>query len=359
MEPMVGYLTIDSKPPSAKVYLDGMEYLGETPVTHKAIPIGKHSYEVRKDKYKSESSTVEVQEDFTYTFMHELDPKEAQLSVFTRPTNAKIWINEEPRAETTPAKFNLVPGDYTLKFYAKGFLTAEENVVLGPSEEKAIEVALAPGDAPMGMILVAAGKFNMGNNGGAPDERPQREIDVPPFYIDKNEVTNGEFKIIFPNHTFEKGKENYPVCGVSFKRATDYAVAVGKRLPTEVEWEKAARGADGREYPWGMEFNKELCNSEGSGATGPLRVGKYRLGASPFGCLDMAGNVYEWTSSWYQAYEGNTDITKDYGQVFRVLRGGSYKSDRFGVRCARRHFDRMDADSEDYGFRCVKDVASQ
>jgi iron(II)-dependent oxidoreductase len=73
----------------------------------------------------------------------------------------------------------------------------------------------------------------------------------------------------------------------------------------------------------------------------------------------MAGNVYEWTSSWYQAYEGNTDITKDYGQVFRVLRGGSYKSDRFGVRCARRHFDRMDADSEDYGFRCVKDVASQ
>lgn len=72
----------------------------------------------------------------------------------------------------------------------------------------------------------------------------------------------------------------------------------------------------------------------------------------------MAGNAYEWTSSWYQAYPGNTDVTKEYGQVFRVLRGGSYTTDRFHVRCARRHYDRMDASRADYGFRCAKDVDS-
>ncbi|MCX5759036.1 MAG: SUMF1/EgtB/PvdO family nonheme iron enzyme [Candidatus Hydrogenedentes bacterium] len=121
----------------------------------------------------------------------------------------------------------------------------------------------------------------------------------------------------------------------------------------EEEWEKATRGTDGRVYPWGREFVKGSYNRSSDKT---VRVRRERMDVSPFKCYDMAGNAYEWTSSWYQAYPGNPEVTKDYGQQFRVLRDGSYKSDPFGVRCAGRHYDRMESTREDYGFRCAKDV---
>jgi len=358
LEPLVGYISVESKPTGARVFLDGEEYLGDTPLIRKAVVVGKHTYELRKDHYRPFSAPIEIQQDYQYTFAQELTPLEAALSVFTRPTAAKIWLNDELQVRTTPAKLLIVPGEYTVRVYVKGYVPGEQNLVLQPQEDRSIEIALKQGDAPPGMLLVPAGKFFMGLNGGSPDERPQREVDLDAFYIDRYEVTNAEFKQVFPQHTFQKGKDQCPVTGVSFNQASEYAQAAGKRLPTEPEWEKAARGVDGREYPWGPEFNKDLCNFDGSAARAVVRVGQYKLGASPFGCQDMAGNVYEWTSSWYQAYPGNTDVTKEYGQVFRVLRGGSYMTDRFLVRCARRHYDRMDANRADYGFRCAKDVAS-
>jgi iron(II)-dependent oxidoreductase len=356
MEPLVGYVTIESKPDGAKVFLDGSEYLGDTPLVHKPIVVGVHKYELRKEHYKTVSAPLEVKQDYVYNYAHELPAVEATLSVFSRPSNAKIWINDELQLQTTPAKFDLSPGDYTIRLHGKGFIMGEESVALHPQENRTVEMALKPGDAPEGMLLVPAGKFVMGLNGGSPDERPQRQVETDAYYIDRAEVTNEDFKTVFPQHTFQKGKEQYPVSDVSFKQASEYAQAVGKRLPTEAEWEKAARGLDAREYPWGQEFNKELCNFDGGGAGGPIRVGTFKLGVSPFGCVDMAGNVYEWTSSWYQAYPGNADVTAEYGQIFRVLRGGSYMTDRFHARCARRHYDRMDAHREDYGFRCVKDI---
>ncbi len=358
LEPLVGYITVESKPTGARVLLDGDEYLGDTPLVHKAVVVGKHTYELRKDRYKPLSAPIEIQQDYQYTFAQELMPMEATLSVFTRPTAAKIWLNDAIQAPTTPAKLQIEPGEYTVRVYVKGYITGEQNLVLQPQEDRSIEIALKQGDAPPGMLLVPAGKFVMGLNGGSPDERPQREVDLDAFYIDRYEVTNAEFKQVLPQHTFQKEKDKCPVTGISFKQASEYAQAAGKRLPTEAEWEKAARGIDGREYPWGAEFNKDLCNFDGSGTGAVVRVGQYKLGASPFGSQDMAGNAYEWTSSWYQAYPGNTDVTKEYGQVFRVLRGGSYTTDRFHVRCARRHYDRMDASRADYGFRCAKDVDS-
>lgn len=353
MSALKGYLSVESTPPGARVYLDDREHLGNTPLVRKEVPVGGHTYTIKLDNYADVRAPIEVQQDFHYQFLHELAPLSAELGVVTRPSGAKIWLNGELRPQVSPAKFAVGPGDYILTVHASGFERLEQPVVLGPNESKTLELVLKEGKAPDGMVLVPAGPFIMGLNGASPDEKPQREVVLPSFYIDQYEVTNEEFRAVYPDHTFPTGDDQRPVTGMSFNRASDYAKAVGKRLPTEEEWEKAARGVDGREYPWGKEFIKENCNS---GAEQTTRVGHHRMGVSPFKCYDMAGNAYEWTSTWYQAYPGNQDVTKDYGQQFRVLRGGSYKSDRFGVRCARRHYDHLESAGVDYGFRCAKDA---
>jgi len=356
MEPLVGFATVESRPTGAQVFLDGETLLGETPLIHRAVPVGEHVYELRKENFKPVSGSVTIEQDYVYSLAHDLPAREAQIVLLSRPTGARIWLNDEERIETTPAKFQLAPGDYALRVHTKGYIMAEASVRLEANEEKTVELTMKQGDAPPGMVLVTGGKFLMGVNGASPDERPQREVEVDAFYMDKFEVTNEEYKRVVPAHRFSKGQEQYPVTGISFYDATKYAEAIGKRLPTEAEWEKAARGIEGWEYPWGMDFRADHCNSSASESGGPVRAGLFKLGVSPYGCIDMAGNVYEWTSSWYEAYPGNTDVTKDYGQVFRVLRGGSFKGDRFRVRCARRHYDKMDAMKDDYGFRCAKDV---
>ena len=356
MEPIVGYLTLESDPPLAKVYLDGVRYLGETPLVAKPIPIGRYSYELRLENYLTLQNDVEILEDRRYSFTHRFTPMKAQIQVFSRPSDATIYINDVIQKKTTPTRFSLSPGIYTVGIYKKGYILAEQVLDLGPNEQDAVDLRLEEGEVPPGMILIPAGEFTFGVSGGAPDEAPQRKIDLDAFYIDKLEVTNRQYAQTFPAHIFSARLADYPVRGVSWNQAVEYATAVGKRLPTETEWEKAARGTDGREFPWGDRLDPSLGNVEKGFDARVSRVGHYRGGASPYGVMDMAGNVYEWTYDWYQPYEGNTVITTEYGQVFRVLRGGSYRSELFDVRAARRHYDRMESAREDYGFRCAKDV---
>jgi iron(II)-dependent oxidoreductase len=238
----------------------------------------------------------------------------------------------------------------------RGFIEAERSIILGPNEQQTMEFELNVGNAPPGMVLVAAGEFTRGVNNAAPDERPQATIELAAFFIDKYEVTNEQYQAVVPTHAFPKGQENFPVTGLTYDMAEDYAAVLGKRLPTELEWEKAARGTEGRRWPWGDDFDSQLCNSASGGTLELREVGQYPGGNSPYGCADMAGNVFEWTSSWYQPYPGNPDVTKDYGEIYKVLRGGSFKSEPFDVRCARRHFDKKDVVKEDYGVRCVMDI---
>jgi hypothetical protein len=201
------------------------------------------------------------------------------------------------------------------------------------------------------MVFVSAGKFIMGSDVGDMDERPQREVYLSEFWIDKYEVTNSDFKKFESSFTFPEGKEINPAL-VTWEQANAYARWADKRLPTEEEWEKAARGIDGRIFPWGNYWDVTMTAWDDASP-----IGKVPAGTSPYGCFDMAGNVWEWTSSWYKSYPGNDIDNSAYGEKYKVIRGGAEFNNRSFFRCAHRYYLPPDSKIVGYkvGFRCVKD----
>ncbi|MEZ4867197.1 MAG: SUMF1/EgtB/PvdO family nonheme iron enzyme [Caldilineaceae bacterium] len=207
-----------------------------------------------------------------------------------------------------------------------------------------------PLDTPV-YVRVPAGEFTMGSTGteqySYDDEKPQHQVMVADFWILRTELTNWQYGECVragvceapDNSRWDKPQlRNWPVTDVSWRQATAYAHWRGGRLPTEAEWEKACRGADVRIYPWGDEPpTRDLANfnfNEGTMAD----VGSYEQGQSPYGLLDMAGNVWEWTSSQsqnypYQADDGREEQT---GNAARTLRGGAFSGIEVDVRCAGR-----------------------
>lgn len=233
------------------------------------------------------------------------------------------------------------------------------------------------GAAPNEMLLIAAGVFVRGSNDRLVDEGPQHNVRLPSFYIDKYEVTNLQYKQFidasnrrspdhFRNRTFPEGKADHPVTYVSWFDAKAYCEWAGKRLPTDQEWEKAARGTDGRTFPWGDNFGIDRANTpvrweqlKVEGDTTP--VGAFQKGISPFGMYDASGNVWEWTDAWYQAYPGNNRENENYGEKYRVLKGGSWWDCSF-YKCGisapvfNRSFFSPKVKNSSFGFRCAKDA---
>jgi hypothetical protein len=158
------------------------------------------------------------------------------------------------------------------------------------------------------MVLVPAGEFWMGSDDGNDDEKPRHRVDLDAYYIDRYEITNGLYQR-FMEATNRPGPRYWsdshlngasqPVVGVNWYDAEAYCRWVGKRLPTEAEWEKAARGDDGRTYPWGEQWDSSRANSKESQRNKAAPVGSYPSGVSPYGAYDMAGNVWEWVADWY------------------------------------------------------------
>jgi TatA/E family protein of Tat protein translocase len=235
------------------------------------------------------------------------------------------------------------------------------------------------------MILIPAGEFWRGTSdadeqemktrlgfGPWDDEKPQRKIYLDAYYIDETPVTNEEYQrfVLATGHrvpygwnenwrTFPEGKGAHPVVNVNWDDANAYARWAGKRLPTEAEWEKAARGTDGRRYPWGNEFDSSRCNSWESGIHTTTPVGRYSpRGDSPYGVKDMAGNVWEWCADWYdENYYKNSPKENPKGPAsgrYRVLRGGSWTSGSSNVRAANRDDNVPDLRDINVGFRCAQ-----
>jgi formylglycine-generating enzyme required for sulfatase activity len=232
------------------------------------------------------------------------------------------------------------------------------------------------------MVLVPSGEFLMGSiesdRIASDDEKPQNRIYLDTFWIDKTEITNAQYQqcvragICTPPRAQATvfRADLLPVVGVNWEQAHAYCEWVGGQLPTEAEWEKAARGADGRLYPWGNEFDRKRLNycdvncpadwrdstaSDGYRYTAP--VGSYPAGASPYGALDMSGNVWEWTADWYdpETYAHLTDQNPTgptYG-LQRVIRGGSWFYKGKNLRAVNRHKDVPTFSYDNIGFRCA------
>jgi formylglycine-generating enzyme required for sulfatase activity len=218
------------------------------------------------------------------------------------------------------------------------------------------------------VVQVPAGKFLMGSAEGVgePNERPQHEVDLPAFMIDKNEVTWRQFlkfavaedEVHPPTPVWGK-LENYPISFVLFEEAKAYCEWAGARLPTEAEWEKAARGTDGRVYPWGDKWDSSRCNTISGGMHRPEPAGSLPACVSPYGVLDMVGSVQEWTSDQYRDYpytmEQHFDSAASRSSSY-IMRGGGWMSQPSWTRISFRHKRSSTSRLMDHGFRCAQDV---
>jgi formylglycine-generating enzyme required for sulfatase activity len=219
--------------------------------------------------------------------------------------------------------------------------------------------AFAAGRERADRIVVPAGPSKQGSTKGEEDERPERTVVVKAFAIDRTEVTRARYAACVSARRCKAvavaadadADPALPVTGVSWADAQAYCKFAGGRLPTEIEWEKAARGADGREYPWGDDLDCARANwgnFDGEGPCAaknpgrPVRVGSYPTGASVYGVLDLGGNVWEWVADKY-----------DDDPARRVVRGGSCCSYFVGPRAANRNAWAPEHRDADLGFRCA------
>ncbi len=228
------------------------------------------------------------------------------------------------------------------------------------------------------MVLVPAGQFLMGSDYGAADEEPQHTVTMSAYYIDQYEVTNARYaecvkagpckpptsfnSVTHPNYYDNPDFANFPVIQVTWPMAKAYCEWRGARLPSEAEWEKAARGDDGRPFPWGEQEPNctfaNFWNDEPDCVGDVAEVGKYNKGVSPFNLFDMAGNVWEWVADWYDdTYYASTPLENPLGPdsgTFRIVRGGAWSNGAGSIRTTTRGRNLPNKSYNYVGLRCVR-----
>jgi len=246
------------------------------------------------------------------------------------PTPLPMREIKPPQPEARPAEGGKAPSDMV-------FIPSGEAIV-GSSEEEINRMAQRQG-VDLAELM---------------DEKPKRQVFVKGFFIDKYEVTQAQYKkfvdatghkppLNWEGNTYPAGKGEHPVVFVSWEDAKAYCEWAGKRLPTGEEWEKAARGSEGRVYPWGNEYGGEKVNLVNAGRGDTAPVGEYKGDLSPYEVHDMGGNVSEWTSSWYDSDKNSY-----------ILKGGSWYNEIYTARGAQRTAGLPEYRLNIVGFRCAK-----
>ncbi len=292
----------------------------------------------------------------------------------------EVWLDDkkigETEAGTALVMSNVPAGTYRVKARRSGYKDWEREVQVAANQRAEVTVDIEPlrpeppnvlkGEDGAEMVLVPAGEFWMGtDNMGA--ESPRHRVHLDAYYIDKVPVTNALYER-FIRATSRQDPSDWsntnfngptqPVVGVSWHDADAYCKWAGKRLPTEAEWEKAARGTDGRKYPWGDQWDPSHANSAESKLGKTTPVGSYLSGASPHGALDMAGNVWQWVDDWYDKdyYQRSLERNPrgpEFGTA-RVLRGGAWFSFPLALRSSSRLDYTPGHRGVSLGFRCAR-----
>jgi formylglycine-generating enzyme required for sulfatase activity len=300
-----------------------------------------------------------------------------------RGRKAKVWrlLDEGKQAinESNVSPIKIVQAEDTLDIANKLGLDDEQQVCYRQAQEKIRqwhkrnhEKTASTQPEERSMAVVPAGEFMMGSSTGDADEQPVHRIYVDAFLMDKYEVTVEQYaaflqaKWIAPPMDWktmnQPSHQKRPVVNVDWPKADAYCKWVGKRLPTEAEWEKAARGTDGRFYPWGNELptrvHANLSKETWSNHWVLSTVGMYEDGKSPYGIYDMAGNVWEWVADWYdQDYYKASPSQNPTGPAtggHKVIRGGSWGSGEKNIRSTDRNIHLPSFRGLGTGFRCAK-----
>ncbi|MDO8125732.1 MAG: SUMF1/EgtB/PvdO family nonheme iron enzyme [Candidatus Brocadiales bacterium] len=256
----------------------------------------------------------------------------------------------------------------------------KEHEKVRETRDEVTKKALAMDDNKWDMTLIPAGEFIMGIEDQRDDCRPAHGVYLPAFYIDKYEVTNAQYYKFLEyikktgdhskchkdepsgkDHTPREWEDHYydsldfPVTRIDWYDAYAYAAWAGKRLPTEAEWEKAARGPSGNWWPWGNDWDPNKCNV----GVDQKPVGSYETGKSPYGCYDMAGSVAEWVADWYNPfyYEASLSSSPQGPEkgLRRIIRGGSRFGQGFLLRSTSRKSEQPTVHNQAVGFRCARD----
>jgi formylglycine-generating enzyme required for sulfatase activity len=228
------------------------------------------------------------------------------------------------------------------------------------------------------LVLIPAGEFIMGHKGNY-DTLPVRRLNLPAFYIDKYEVTNKRYKRFidatgykvpwsqdpavaafiwdWQKRIYPEGKGDDPVVLINWEDAQTFCRWAGKRIPTEAEWEKAARGVNGKAYPWGDDWAAGKANTRESGLMQTAPFGNFKEDVSEYGVHDMAGNVSEWVEEWFAPYPGNPMTSYEERNKYRVLRGGSWDYAHSIANGHHRQYALPQSQMAAIGFRCVKEAA--
>ena len=412
--PTVATLTVTSIPSGASVYIDG-EVIGQTPLPDYEIDTGSQrekQVEIRIELsgYKSHvaKATLKGGQQTPWDIrLEKFISRTGTLTVTSTPSGASVSIDgaligptplRDYEIDTGAAREKRVEVGLELAGYksrvAPLTLKGDQQTSWDVRLEKILEVqkeTVPNGFAPEGMVLIPAGDFRMGSNDGNFDESPVHTVYVDAFYMDAYEVTNAQYKDFvdanpqwgkddIPSRYYDGnylkhwtrnsyGSGNDPVVYVSWYAAIAYAEWAGKRLPTEAEWERGARGGlSGKKYPWGDSINSSKAVYDVGGTTD---VGTYP--PNNYGLYDMAGNVWEWCLDEYQGdyykisprrnpiarVNSIIHITNNFTNIKskRVLRGGSWEGNRRSLRVANRRVNTPTFTNSYFGFRCAKSVS--
>ncbi len=368
-----GQIEIQSQPAGANAFLDG-KFAGKTPVAAKTVKTGTHDVKITLKSYRNYSETVQVASGALAQVSPALEGLPGTLTVNSSPSDASVMVNGQNVGQT-PWTGEVNAGDATIDLSLDGYEPQQKTAQIAAGQARSMNVTMkkaavvkATAGITGAMVTIPSGIFFFGED--------NQQFSLPEFKIDKTEVTvaayakcvqSGKCSASGLNMPFWNGQDqpsnaqycnwgksdrnDHPLNCVDWTQADSFCKWAGKRLPTEQEWEKAARGTDGRTYPWGEQ--EPTCDrtimSQGGYGCGQDRtwpVCSKTQGNSPYGACDMAGNVWEWTADWY------TVNSK------RVLRGGSwYFGDTSSFRAASRNDFGLPVFRDfNSGFRCAQDV---